>query len=176
MSIAKKIENVIISLLQIVCAVILVLVPEQGYRVVILILSVSLLIAGLKSVAYYLTMARHMVSGKIMLYESIILLDFGLFTMTLYDVPKVYILLYLVLYNLVSGAIDIASAMESKKTGAGWKTKFTGGAVDICFALLCIIFSSNMTIVVGVYSVGLVVSAVNRIWNSLRKTAIIYIQ
>ncbi|MCQ2401630.1 MAG: hypothetical protein MJ059_06880 [Lachnospiraceae bacterium] len=176
MTTVKRIENILIGLLMIFAAVAIIIRPDEGYAFVVGILGLSLLVIGIKTLVYYFAMAIHMVGGKMILYEGIILTDLGLFSSSLATLPKAYVMIYLVLYNLIEGGINVMSAMESKKQGAPWKKKMGEGLLNIAFAILCIAMGGSVNIMVEVYAAGMIISAISRIAKAFRKTAIVYIQ
>ena len=53
--------------------------PEIGVMFIVLIVVVTTILKGVGSLLYYVSMARHMVGGKLQLYKGIILLDVGMF-------------------------------------------------------------------------------------------------
>lgn len=176
MSKLRRISSFLAGILMLVCALILMFAPEIGYPMVVLILSFSLLVFGIKSFLYYFTMARHMVGGKASLYTGIILFDMGMFTVMLANIPPVYIIIYLAAVKLFAGGIDILSAIDSKHSGSpSWKMKLAAGIVNILIAAACVIFGQNQTIIVYIYGSGLIYSAVRRLISAFRKTAIVYI-
>lgn len=176
MSSFEKIYNIAAGLLMIVSAVIMILIPDFGAVIVLLILSVSLLVFGIRTLIYFFTMARHMVGGMAQLYLAILVLDLGVFTLTLTDVPKLYIMLYLIVIHVFSAVVSILRALEARKYGApSWRMKLTEGIVEILIAAVCGVFINSLHVMVYIYCGGLLYSAVMRIIAALRKTAIIYI-
>ena len=172
MSGGQRIKNVLIGILIILGAVILIAFPEEGIIITASILSLSLFVYGIKTLIYYITMTRHMVGGRIMLYLAVVVLDLGMFTMMLTNIPKMYIALYLVVVYAFSGAIDILRALEAKKYQApSWRFSLISGIISVVIAILG---STNM--IVYLYSAGLIYSAIARIVTAFRKTAIVYIQ
>ncbi len=178
MTIFQRIRNIIVGLIMIVVAVIFILDPsDDAYIFVIAVLSLGLLIKGLKDIVFYFTMARHMVGGKMILFQGVIVLDFALLTGSLSNVPKIYILLYLVVIHAFSGVVEILRAMEARRTVSGpWKMKFTHGIVDFLLAISCFIYIRQTHTALIIYSIGLLYSAVMRIANSLRRTTFILIK
>ena len=164
--------------LMILSAVIFVILPAEISLVVIIsILSAGLAISGIKDIVFFFTMARHMVGGKMILFQGVVVLDFALFTLSLSNVPKIYILLYLVGIHVFSGVVEILRANEARKTVEGpWKIKFSHGVINILLAALCLVFIKELGIAVLIYSGCLVYSAVIRIINACRKTAFILIE
>ena len=173
----QRFENVILGLLMIVCAGIMVLMPDMGYYVVALILSISLLIFGIRFLFYYLFMARFMVGGKINLYIGIIIVDLGLVTMLHTGIPKAYVVAYLVGLNLFTAAVDMLAAIDAKRLGAdSWRLKYFGGMISAVLAIACLVNIKNTDMMVYIYSFGMVYSAVIRIITAFKKSAIVYIQ
>lgn len=177
MSRIQRFENLIVALLTLACAALMIAKPDLGYAIAILILSISLVVMGVRGLVYYFTMARHMVGGRMMLYKGIILLDLGMFSMTLADVPTIYVILYLVGAYLISGGIYILGAVDAIRTGSShWKLKLSGGIVKVLVAAACIVFINFTNMIVYLFCVGLICSAIMRIITALQRTAIVYIQ
>ncbi|WP_405357365.1 DUF308 domain-containing protein [Ruminococcus sp.] len=177
MSGGQRIKNVLIGILIILGAVILIAFPEEGIIITASILSLSLFVYGIKTLIYYITMTRHMVGGRIMLYLAVVVLDLGMFTMMLTNIPKMYIALYLVVVYAFSGAIDILRALEARKYQApSWRFSLISGIINVVIAILCIVFIGSTNMIVYLYSAGLIYSAIARIITAFRKTAIVYIQ
>ncbi|MCR5338530.1 MAG: hypothetical protein K6E75_08225, partial [Lachnospiraceae bacterium] len=110
----QRAGQLIWGLCMIIISLILMIVPREGYYVVIGILSLVYTVKGINTIIYYFTMARFMVGGKNSLYMGIILLDFGVLTGTLNDVPHYYVLLYLIAIHAFSGVVEILRAFEAK--------------------------------------------------------------
>ena len=177
MSSGQRIKNVLIGILIILGAVILIAYPEDGFIITAAILSLSLFIYGIKTLIYYITIARHMVGGRIMLYLAVVVLDLGMFTMMLTNIPKIYIVLYLVAVYAFYGVIDILRALEAKKYQASsWRFSLISGIINVVVAILCIVFIGSTKMIVYLYCAGLIYSAIVRIVTAFRKTAIVYIQ
>lgn len=180
MTALQRIKNFITALFMIACSIILLCFPENGYYFVLLILSLSLTIYGLKTLFYYFTMARKMVGGQSILYRGVVILDFGIFTLTVADNPTVFAIVYLLLIHLFTGVVSILRALEAKSFAAPlWRFKFGSGVVNIILALIAFIAGAimkSMEALVYIYCLGLLSSAFVRIISSFRKTAIVYIQ
>lgn len=173
----RRISLIFTSLMMLVSVLIIIADPDTGYLIVTVILSISLLIYGIRKLIYYFTMARHMVGGKYILFSAVIMLDFGLFTLALTDIPKIYVVLYLMFINAVSGVVLILRTLESRKYGAAsWKLNFSHGVINIVLAVMSLVFVSNTHMLVYMYCLGLVYSAVMRIIRACRRTAIVYVQ
>lgn len=175
-----RLKEILSGILMMLCSLILLLVPEEGYFIVPLILSISLIFSGIRSLVYYFFMARHMVGGKVTFYQGLIILDLGMFTYTLVDVPLIYVIFYLLACHAFSGAIDIMRALEAKRLQApSWRLSMTGGVLNIAMMLVsffCGVIMQSTAVIVYIYSAGLIYSACAHIVTAFRKTAIVYIQ
>lgn len=173
-----RIRNVFIGILMILLSIIMLsLEPELSFIIAALILSLALLIKGIGLLIYYFTMARHMVGGKIQLYVGLIVLDFGIFTLTLTNIPHLYLILYMLGTHAFGGVINILRAREAKRNGASsWKLKTSQGVVNLIVAVLCLFSLGSTKLLVVIYCLGLLYSAVVRMITAFRKTAIVYIQ
>jgi uncharacterized membrane protein HdeD (DUF308 family) len=144
---------------------------------IITILSLGLAITAIKDILFYFTMARHMVGGKMILIQGVVILDFAMITGSLADVPKIYILLYLISVHAFSGVVEVLRATEARKTVEGpWKMKFTHGIVNFLLAIACLVFIRNSNTALMIYCIGLMYSAVMRILSAFRKTAFVMIE
>ena len=174
----QRVQNVLVGILTILLSIIMMLLePEDGFLIAALILAFTLLFAGIRSLIYYFTMARHMVGGKMILYIGLIVLDFGMFTMAMTNIPHIYLILYLLGSHAFTAVIDIMRASEAKRNGASmWKLNMSTGIVNILVAILCLFALGSIRILVVMYCLGLIYSGCVRIIYAFRKTAIVYIQ
>ena len=171
-------RKVLFGLCMIAVALFLILFPsDEAYMLIVAILSLGLAIAGIKDIIFYFTMARHMIGGKMILIQGVIILDFALITGSLTNVPKIYILLYLIGIHAFSGVVEVLRAMESKKAVEGpWKLKFSHGVINFLLAVACLIFIRKSNTALLIYSLGLIYSAVVRIFSAFRRTSFILIE
>ena len=174
----KNLGNIVVGLGMIIAAILLIATePKMAYQIIIFILCLGLLIVGIKELFFYITMARHMTDGKRLLYRSIIMIDIGIFTLSLTKVPITYVMLYLAGLHLFTGGVAILRALESKRMQAGsWKLQFVMGLVNVILALLCLFYIKSTSIAINIYAIGLIWSGAMRIIQSFRKTEIVYIQ
>lgn len=174
----RRALNILIGLIMIAFAIVLVCSdPQETYRTIILFLCAGMLFDGARKIVFFLTMGHHMVGGKSELYRAIIMIDMGLFTASLTDVPVVYMMLYLVGLHLFSGVIDMMRALEAKRLKSGsWKLQLFEGMVNVILAVLCLLHIRSFAVAVLIYAAGLAWSGLIRIVRALRKTAIAYIQ
>ena len=169
MSLAGRIGNCILAAVQIALSLILVLVPQSGYFIVAGILGISLAAYGIRNIVYYISMARHMVGGRMILYFGLLLFDAGALILALSDVPPFYVMIYLIVIRALTGSIDILRALEQKKMGSrSWKFMFISGVIHILTAVVCAVFIKSANIAVYIYAAGLVYSAVTRIITAVR--------
>ena len=173
---AGRIRNFIIGFLTVCMGVLIAISLDSAYRFAVFTLSLSLFIYSLRQFVYYAKMARHMVDGRIVLYRAIITFDLGIFTMSLSDVPAIYIMMYLIIIHLITGGIGIMRAMETRRGGGHWKLNFARSLIDVLIAVICIIFIRSITFATFIYGIGLINSGVIRIISSVRRNAIVFIQ
>ena len=172
----QKIKNIIFALLMIISAIIIVCCPAYiSYQIVIFILGCSLLINGLGNILYYISMARFMVGGRNLLYRGVIMVDIGIVSLSISDVPRIYIILYMSGCYFFSAVIRIYQSLEERKLGASWKLNYSYGVINMVVAVLCIHFRYSTNLLADIYAVSLLYSACIRILNSFRETAIVYI-
>ena len=173
----QRIGRIVLGLVSILGGLLLFLDPEDGVTVITAFLSLSLIVYGIRTLVYYLNMARYMVGGKAMLYVGIITMDFGLFMSTQSSLPRAYLILYLVGIHGFTGAVGILRALEARRFGAqSWRLNMAQGVVNLALALLAAVFYRSVNVPVYLYSLGLVYSGVMRIVSAFRRTAIVYIQ
>lgn len=173
----QKVFTVIKSLISIAAGIFMIIDPKDGYLFMVGILAIWLTLYGLKILTYFFAMARYMVGGKMLLLRGLILFDFGIFTTTLSDVPRIYVLLYLAAIHAFSGVVEVLSSNEARRYGAkSWKLKFFHGILNIVIATCCFAYSKKANTVVIIYSTGLIYSAIISAISAFRKTTMVYIQ
>lgn len=177
MTSVKRVWLIVLSIIMLACAALLVVWPELGYGIIILILDISLLLYGIRLFVYYVTMARHMVDGINTLYKSLVFIDFGLFVFTMKSTPEIIVMLYLIGCLAFQGLVQLLDALGAKKVKSGhWKTGLVLGAVKLGIAVVCLFFLKSVRILTAIYALGLVQSAVENIVAACRKTAVVYIE
>lgn len=171
-----RIKSILTGVIMFLLGVGLLSDVKDSYAVVVVVYGLAMAFAGIQRLWYFFTLSRHMVGGRIMLYLGVIDLDFGVFTMTLTEVPRIYVLLYLLGCHLLAGCVDLLRALEARGVGAPmWKLNASYGIVNIGMALACLIFLKSPDTVVYIFSAGLFYSAFVKIVNAFRRTAVIYI-
>lgn len=178
MSEFQRVRKVLFGLCMLAVAILLIAFPsDEAYMVIVAILTIGLAIAGIKDIIFYFMMARHMIGGKMILIQGVIILDFAIITGSLANVPKIYILLYLIGVHAFSGVVEVLRAMESKKAVSGpWKMKFAHGLVNFALAIACLIFIRKSNTALLIYSLGLIYSAIVRIFSAFQRTSFILIE
>ena len=78
----QRISNILTGLVLILISILIFVIPESGYPFAVTIIGLTLTATGLRLLIYYLTMARHMVGGKLMLFIGIIALDAGMLSLS----------------------------------------------------------------------------------------------
>ena len=174
----QRIKKVLSGLGMLLGSFILVVEPENGFYIIAFLLSISLLLIGIRALVYYFTMARNMVGGKAILYRALVLTDLGLFTLTTISIPKIYLICHLLISHAFAGLVDMLKAVEDKKLQASsWRMSFIYGLGNLVIAVVAFICVLNQStaLVVDIYCIGLAYSAILQIASAFRKTAIIYI-
>lgn len=157
-------------------AVILAVSPEEALEAVIGLIGLSLLVSGLRLIIYFITMAKNMVGGRLILYKAIILTDLGIFTGLMASVPPVYALFYLYAGIAFSGVMDIMKAFEEKKYSlSGWRLRLYFGVLKILIIVPGLLLSESFHAMVYIYCAGIVHSAAERISTAFRNDEVVYI-
>ena len=83
MTIFQRITKILLGLLMLMFAIVFLFYPgDEAYWFVILVLTVGLAIRGIKDIVFYFMMARHMVGGKMILFQGVVVLDFAILSIT----------------------------------------------------------------------------------------------
>ena len=162
-----------------IAGLLMILVPDFGYHLIALIISISLAVYGLRQIVYYFTMTRYMAGGGDILFIGIVALDFGIFTGSLLSLPMVYVVIYLVFTYAFTALVDFLRALEARKYHSPyWKRNLISGIVNFVLVILCVAFLFMRTTgpIVYIYGGGLIYSAVTQAASAFRRTAIVYIQ
>ena len=132
----QRIRTCFTGVVMILFALLLMLTDaSDGYAIIAAVLGTSLVVRGTGTLIYYLTMARYMVGGRSVLFKALIYLDLGAFTLSIMDVPHIYVGMYLMGVHGLSGVIQILRGTEAKRLGApGWKLSLTHGVVNVLIA------------------------------------------
>ena len=178
MSFFQRFKSILAGILMLFFVALLLLLPNEAYYLVAGVLGLMLIIYGIRLLWYYLTMARHMVGGKSVLYRSIIAFDAAILLTTAIPMSRQIVMFYLLFIYAFYGVIDVLRALEAKSHGARWKFKFFSGIIEVLFAISLLIagmFVGNPVFIVYGYAISLVYTAIVRIVGAFRKTAIVYV-
>lgn len=184
MSYFQRVKKIAASIFMLLVALLLILMAgegyaEEGFLTVVAIIILYQLFAGMSYLWYYLSMARHMVGGKKILTKSVLLLDLGFFTSSMFQMSSFVVVLYLLGFYAFSGVIDILRSLEAKRNGISWKLKFGNGCIGILISIALVVsglFNNQMNILVYGYSLSLLYAALTRLISAFRKTKVVYIQ
>lgn len=173
----QRIRTALFGAGMMVAAVIMAIYPADAYETVIVFLAVGFLVSSIATLSYYFTMAKYMVGGRMILYRGVVLFDFAIFTGSLVDVPRFYVLIYLAVIHMFSGLVEILRSREARGTGGkGWRLKLFHGFFNMVVAISCIVFARKTNTAVYIYCIGIFYSGLIRVIQSFRKTAFVYIR
>ncbi|MGI6221442.1 MAG: DUF308 domain-containing protein [Coriobacteriales bacterium] len=172
----QRIGNLALGLLMIVCALVLLLLPQNGLLVVAFVLAIALVLYGVRKLVYYFRMARHTVGGLSVLFVGVIALDVGVFAIAVIDNPQIAIALYLVAHNALNGFLFIGRGIESKMNKAPWVGELVKGLLCLAFAVACISCVNSGDALLWIFCLGLLYDAGVRLASAFRPSAIVFIQ
>lgn len=153
--------------------------PADVMEFVLFVIQLGMTLRGLRTLYYYLTMARYMVGGKQVLYRSMIYLDLGILAGSVSEHPVVFAVLYMAAIHAFEGLISILRANESRKIKAHWKFKMSTGLIEVILAIDTAILAigyGKPDAAIYLYGVSLIYLSVLRIVQAFRHTEIVYIQ
>lgn len=188
MSKLRRLITLLTSAIMIAIGIIIALLPlELSFYIIAIIIGVCISVKAIKDFVYYLFSARHMTSGKKVLINSIIELDFGVLSFLIILKSPMITLIYLVIIFIVLGAIDILRSLEIKNNeGKRWQLKLIKGAIAIALGIACLVIGiiSNVNdaeaksligIVIWIFSIAWVVQGLFGIILSFQKTSVVYV-
>lgn len=177
MSKFQRVQNIAIGLSMLVGAGILLVDSQDGCLFIMYFLALSLMGKGISELLYYITMARFMVGGKLILFIGVVLTDIGFFTLSLADESKLFVMLYLLGFHAFAGLVNILRSLEALRyKSAHWRINMAQGVVSILMLLTSLFFSHDENILAYLYSAGLIYSACLRIASAFRRSAVVFIQ
>ena len=177
MNYVQRFKSFMAGITMLLAVLILLLAEDSGISWIVLILAASLILRGLRSLIYYVSMARFMVGGLTSLFAGVFLIDFGIVSISLADEAQMYIFLYLAGWNAFSGLISLLRARESfRNKGSSWIMNALYGIVNIGILICCFIYWNQPATLATLYCAGLAYSGIMRIINAFRRTEIVYIQ
>lgn len=176
MSRLGRVGNVLLGLLSIMIAATMVFaLPTQDALVAMCVLvALTLALYGLRTLWLYVTMARHMVGGKALLYVGVLALDAAAVVMVIMS-NQLLAGVYLSITFFVSGALRLMRVKDAKQYGTPWRRHAVQAVGYLLLGVACLVLSQDAELLVLVYCIGLVYGAVARIYNALRPQAVAYI-
>ena len=171
----QRAGNVVFGLLMIACGILLLTNPSDGLYLAVVILGDALLLAGIRSLVQYATLARHMVNGKTLLYVGILQIDLSLVAIMYYGDPAIVVALYLVGSSLLAGGIGLVQSLKEKSFGARWKLDLLRNVVLLATGIASLFFLKMPNVLIALYCAWLFISAAFRIMSAFRTTDIVYI-
>ena len=175
--ITNRIWHFALGIGMILASIVLLLDPQDGCYVIVLLLDIVLIAAGTRLIVYYITMARFMVDSEGILYKAIILLDFGMFIFNLDDFPMHAVMFYLIGIFGATGFIRLLKVFEVKRSGGKfWHVTFFVGIGRILIAIASLFFLDSVMMMSVLYCVGLLNTAVSHIISAFRPTAVAYVE
>ena len=176
----QRFNSFIGGLLTVLFGVILYFVPFLGTDLISLVLTITLLLMGIKSLYYYATMSRYMVGGMYSLFYGIILTDLGICAYMVNSFPPIYVMLYLLVIHSIYGMTDIMVALQARKMRSkSWRIKLLTGIGNMGLGVLALYFGltgEDIFRVIYIYALGMVYTGIMRMANAFRRTAVPYIQ
>lgn len=173
----QRIKSAFRGLVTLLLSPVLLLDPEVGCVLIVMVLGFSAALKGIGMLVYFLSMARHMVGGKTILYQGFILLDFGLFTLSIAQIPSRFIMLYLLLGYLFYGLIGVMRAMEIQKKHIGsWRFRLLVAVGNLALGALCLAKFNSMKWATAIYCLGVLWSALGRIVSACRPNQRVYVK
>ncbi len=170
MTTIQKVINIIRGILGIVLGAAMIKLPDAAYVYLVMLIGLGLLVYGISTLIYYFTMAMFMIEGKTMLYKGVIITDFAILTLSLADVPRFYVMIYLIALHAFSGFVEILRAVEAKRYGGrSWRIKLGHGLVNIGICVFCLINLKAPNTVVIIYGLGLVYSGIMHLLSAIRR-------
>ena len=175
MSRLRRIVSLLIGIIYAIFGVLMLTYPQVGNILAIFALLAGLVIVGVKNLVYYIRLARFKTGGITVFFKALFFIDLGVFTLTVNNVPREFIMLYVIIYILVSGVIAILRAGEMRKAGASWKFKMTMGIIQAGMGVVCMFVSNSYELMSLIVGITLLFSAGERLVNAFRRSAIMYV-
>ena len=177
MGMTKKIIQIIISVGILLIALTLILVPEGSLEIVATILCLLLFVAGIRYMAIYFIMARHMVGGRALFYTGLIILDLSFLCSVVLQKSDRLLLLYLVGMHAFYGVVQMLRAFEAKKyETSAWRVKMMNAVINLLICAACIFFIRQESAMTLIFAGGLIHTAVVRVIAAFRREEDVVIQ
>ena len=177
MSTGRRIGKCLTGIMMVILAIFMITMPDTGYLIITLIFGISLLVSAIGALIYYFSLARHMVGGRSTLVSALIQLDLAIFTLTLTDIPRIFLMIYLISVFGIAGILSVSRGLEARSRKApSWYLSFISGIINLLITLLCMIFIQNDVVMVIIYSIGMIIAGLRRIISAFYRSTIVYVQ
>ncbi len=177
MSKISRIRNFLQGLFTVILAVVMMLFDEDSYVLVVTLISLTLILDGLRRLWFFFRQARHMVGGTAILYRGAIILDLGILVFSFTTIPLQYVVYYLIGITLFTALVDFLRFREAKKISSPiWKVQLLQAILWLVLAVLCFVYRNDPAGAVDIYCIGMIIHGCMRIGNAFKKSAVIYIQ
>ena len=176
----QRFNSFVGGLLTVLFGLLLYVAPFIGTDLIAMVLTLSLLLLGIRNLVFYFTMARHMVGGKYSLFYGLIVTDLGIFAYSIKSFPPIYVMLYLLVIHAIYGATDIMVALQARKMRSkSWRIKLFTGIGNLAIGVSAMIFGltgDDVFTVIYIYALGMAYTGIMRMANAFRRTSVPYIQ
>ncbi len=160
----QRIWNILTGVVLLLLGVGMLLLKGNGYYLALFLLQLTLIAGGIRQIVYYLVLARYMVGGWRTLFEGVITMNMGFFTLSLTSVSVRYVMLYLVGVNLFNGLVSVLRAVEAKRARTPfWLMNLGAGIVIIALSAAGLFYSGSMWIASALYCLTLAYTGIFRL-------------
>lgn len=176
----QRFNSFVGGIMTVLFGVVLYEAPFIGTDLISFVMTITLLLMGIKNLCFYAMMSRHMVEGLYSLFYGIILTDLGICAFMIKSFPPIYVMLYLLVIHSIYGMTDIMVALQARKMKSkSWRIKLLTGIGNLCLGVLALYFGltgDDIFRVIYIYALGIIYTGIMRMANAFRRTAVPYIQ
>ena len=180
MSKIQRFNSFVGGLFTVLFGAVLYWAPFIGTDLIVLVMSFSLLILGIRQLLFYFKMSRHMVGGKYSLFYGLILTDLGIVALLIKNYSPMVVMIYLLVIHSFYGATDIMVALQAKRAKSkSWRIKLLTGIGNLALGISAMVFGltgEDVFTVIYIYALGMAYTGIMRMANAFRRTAVPYIQ
>ena len=156
------------------------LIPRAGgdsYAIITGLLAFYMTFNGVRLLFYYFTMARHMPGGKTILFTGLLLANFALFSFSLVDEKRIYIVVYLAAVHSFWGLINLVKGIsEIRSRAASFRIDMAQGIGNLVLAGASLCSIHSVRLLIWFFCGGLIYSGLVRIISAFRRSAVVYVQ
>ena len=158
MSTLQRIEYSLAGLVRVLFGIFMIYKPFESYVPIARILVAVLVLMGLRNLLYYVLMARHMVGGKMILFIGMLFMDFGIFSYSLVERPKLFLISYLIVSHFFWGSLNIIKAVVEKEITPTWRRDCMQGILHMLIMAAAIRYASSVRRLVILFCAGIIYS------------------